>query len=353
MLGGEDEGEGGTTDITDDGSEGTLTQPQKRRLIQMIEDDVFAKSAMLKLLAAGDEHVANRACSLNSSYSTGELGFVLEFQARVRHLDSRPNPAVGGFLTFSDTAYTLVKFIAEQQGEVPETLLKSVLHVGEDLNYDASREDHQPFAVLLFLTADYDIANPGEGFPFEPARYDAYGEHGAPRLKRSRGRGLHRGLTAREMGRVEDDLCFRAGRASDAHAQRPHPCVGPIIDGLDHLQDRCDGPNGRMGDAAILPGDVDAAAIRQCTSRSEDQVQGQVVYDMPAHLPPRRVLLTLLHPPAALWRDGDGLHTPCRVQEHKSCCRQERPACHAHHTQPNARLHGSPRTLAMCALLAV
>ena len=168
MLGGEDEGEGGTTDITDDGSEGTLTQPQKMRLIQMIEDDVFAKSAMLKLLAAGDEHIANRAFSLNSSYGTGEFGFILEFQARVRHLDSRPNLAVGGFLTFSDTAYTLVKFIAEQQGEAPATLLKSVLPVGEDLNYDASCENHQPFAVLLFLTADYDIANPGEGFPFEP-----------------------------------------------------------------------------------------------------------------------------------------------------------------------------------------
>ena len=168
MLGGEDEGEGGTTDIIDDGSEGTLTQPEKRRLIQMIEDDVFAKSAMLKLLAAGDEHIANRPFSLNSSYSTGEFGFILEFQARVRHLDSRPNPAVGGFLTFSDTAYTLVQFIAAQQGEAPATLLKSVLPVGEDLNYDASCENHEPFAVLLFLTADYDIANPGEGFPFEP-----------------------------------------------------------------------------------------------------------------------------------------------------------------------------------------
>ena len=168
MLGGEDEGEGGTTDITDDCSEGTLTQPEKRRLIQLIEGDVFAKSAMLKLLAAGDEHIAGKAFSLNSSYSTGEYGFIREFQARVCHLDSRPNPAVGGFITFSDTAYALVQFIADEQGVAPATLLKSVLPVGEDLNYDASCAEHQPFAVLLFLTADYDIANPGEGFPFEP-----------------------------------------------------------------------------------------------------------------------------------------------------------------------------------------
>ena len=73
-------------------SRSTLTQPQKRRLIQMIEDDVFAESAMLKLLAAGNEHLADAPFSLNSSYRTGEFGFILEFQARVRHLDSRPNP---------------------------------------------------------------------------------------------------------------------------------------------------------------------------------------------------------------------------------------------------------------------
>ena len=168
MLGGEDEGEEGMLDIIDEGSEGTLTQHEKNRLIQMIQDNVFSKSGMLKLLEAGDEHITNRTLTLNSNYKTGEYGFLLEFRARVRNLDSRPNTAVGGFLTFSDSAYTLVHFIAEQQGVATATLLQSVLPVGEDLNYDASCEDHKPFAVLLFLTDNFDIANPGEGFPFEP-----------------------------------------------------------------------------------------------------------------------------------------------------------------------------------------
>jgi hypothetical protein len=104
MLGGEKEGAEESFDM---GYEGKLSQAQKMRLVTVIENDWFSKVALLKLLAAVEEHVASPEFFLHSNYSTGEFGFVIEFQARVGQLDSRHSPVVGGFLTTSDAAYTL------------------------------------------------------------------------------------------------------------------------------------------------------------------------------------------------------------------------------------------------------
>jgi len=62
-----------------------------------------------------------------------------------------------------------VKFLAEECDEEPETLLVDILPVGEDLDYDASLPDHKPFAVLIFLDANFSMARPGEGFPHQPS----------------------------------------------------------------------------------------------------------------------------------------------------------------------------------------